>query len=265
MIHKLLNLTRNLFVLDVESTGTNVQTDRIIELGFQQFNADGLVKEYTTRINPGIPIPPSSTKIHHITDADVAGKPTFKQLAESFARGFKDCDFAGKRVTFDLQILASEVQRAGVSWSIDDARLIDADRLEALLNPRSLSHLYKKYTGEDLKDAHGALTDVKATTVVLEAQMAQMIFDKTEGLPRDVATLHALSFPGFIDLGQKFRFVNGIPCFSQWGKYANRPMKDADVGYWDFIIRSDFGADVKALAGNAKLGKFPVQEKGVQR
>jgi DNA polymerase-3 subunit epsilon len=289
MIHSLLNLTRSLFVLDTETTGLDTAKDRIVELAFQQFDATGLVKEWRSLVNPGIPIPASAVKMHRITDehmtrcrncgapkgadhpntsyiATADGSlnceafkpvPTFKQLAANLAKGLVDCDYAGKRVTFDLQILAAEFARAGISWIVGDARIVDADRLEALLNPRSLGHLYKKYTGEDLKDAHGALTDVKATTIVIEHQMSQMIFDRTDGLPHDLNALHTLSFPGFIDLGGKFRMVDGVPCFTQWGKYANKPMTMADVSYWDWVLRESFPADVKRLASAAKLGKFP--------
>jgi DNA polymerase III subunit epsilon len=253
VIHKLLNLTRNLFTIDVESTGVDVQNDRIIEIGFQQFNDAGLVKEYTTRINPGIPIPPASTAVHHITDDDVKAKPTFKQLAESFARGFKDCDYAGKRVTFDLQMLTSEFARAKVSWTLGDARIVDADQLERLLVPRSLSHLYKKYTGEDMQDAHSALADVQSTTIVIEKQL------QTAGaidLPRNLDALHKLQFGNMIDLGGKFKFINGVACVA-FGKWNGKPMTVVDTSYWDWLIKSEFSDEVKALASNAKLGIYP--------
>lgn len=275
MLHKLLNLTRPLIVVDTETTGVDVQKECIIEIGFQIWTAEGLTKEYRTLVNPGLPIPPASTEIHGITDEHVRSCrvcrsvascacaegfrpwPTFKQLAPNLSIGFKDCDYAGKNVRFDLQILAAEFARNGIQWTIGDARIVDADRLEALLNKRSLSHLYKKYTGRDLEDAHSALVDVQATTIVIEYQMQATIFDQSEGLPRDVAKLHELSFPGMIDLEGKFRFVDGIPCFTRWGKYAGKPMTVADNGYWDWILKNDFSAEAKAIAGRAKMRKYP--------
>src|SRR5665213_1290422 len=104
MIHELLHLTRPLFVLDVEATSVDVQTARIVEIAFARFEAGGLTKEWSTRINPSVPIPASATKVHGITDADVADKPTFKQLAANLAKGFSDCDFGGQNVRYDLRV-----------------------------------------------------------------------------------------------------------------------------------------------------------------
>lgn len=289
MIHQLLNLTRPLIVVDTETTGIDTKADRIVELAFQVWTPEGLLKEYRTLVNPLVPIRPSSTEVHHIGDVDFVncrtcgfalaghpvgasdectdhscieprGWPTFKQLAPNLAVGFKDCDYAGKNVRFDLRILMSEFARVGVPWSIGNAKIVDIDRLEAWLNKRSLSHLYRKYIGRKLEGAHGALTDVQASTAVIVGQMsstAQNEDEEGQRLPSDLGELHALQFPGMIDLEGKFQFVDGIPCFTLWGKYAGKPMTAADNGYWDFILKSDFSVEVKALAANAKMGKFP--------
>lgn len=288
MIHQLFNLTRPLIVFDTETTGTDTVNDRIVELAFQVWTAEGLQKEYRTLVNPGISIPAEVTEIHGIKDDDFLlcrtcafpllghpigasdecvdhdcveprGWPTFKQLASNIVIGFTGCDFAGKNIRFDLRILAAEMQRAGQAWNYADARVIDADRLEALLNPRSLSHLYKKYTDKELEDAHSALVDVQASTTVLEYQMQWHGVDG-EPLPRDIDALHELQWTGWIDSEGSFRFVNGVPCFGRWGKHAGKPMNKVDVGYYDFILKGMFSAEVKTIAANAKMGKFPVQK-----
>lgn len=282
MIHTLLSLSRPLFVIDTETTGINPKTDRIIELGFQRWETSGMTKEWRTLVNPRVSIPASTSKVHGIYDADVAEAINFSQLAANLAKGFADCDFAGKNVRFDLRIVAAEMQRAGVEWSYSDARIIDIDRLEQLAVPRDLESMHAKYVktmcvscggkgwreatdgakcGECRGDgtvslphdgAHGALSDVRASMAVICAQL-----EAHAVLPRDLNLLHALQWPGMIDMDGKFRFVEGVPCFTQWGKYASKPMKAADVGYWDFILKSDFSSEVKALASAAKLGKFP--------
>lgn len=282
MIHELLNLTRPLFVIDCETTGTDVQKDRIIELGVQRWEASGLTKEWRSRINPTIPIPRESIEVHHITDAMIQGcqacggnrpgspiepgtpngmmcsctafkpAPTFKQLAPNLIIGFKDCDYAGKNVRFDLRILMAEFLRAEVEWHYLGARIVDAERLEQLAVPRSLSHLYEKYTGQKLAGAHGALTDVQASAIVIEAQLTEHV-----QLPRDLGALHALQWPGWIDGDGKFKFIRGVASVGQWGKYAGWPMKSVPSDYWSFILKNDFSADVKQLAKDAKLGKFP--------
>jgi DNA polymerase-3 subunit epsilon len=235
-------------------------------------------------INPLVPISAEVSAIHGITDAKVQSCqlchgieprethdeavsdhsfkpwPIFKQLAPSLAKGFSDCDFAGKKVRYDLQIMDHEMRRAGQPWSYAGARIIDADRLEQLAEPRSLSHLYKKYTGKDHEGAHGALADVRASSEVIIAQL-----ERYDVLPRDLTALHELSWPGWIDGEGKFRYINGVACFSQWGKFANRPMRDPEVNrpgrngqtYWDFILTGTFSEGVKELARAAKLGKFP--------
>lgn len=279
MIHTLLNLTRPLFVVDCETTGVDAQNDRIIEIGFQEWNADGMVKEWRSLVNPGVPIPAASVAIHHIdpTIMDKCSKcygekdshgsspsvcdtfhpiPFFRQLAANLAKGFSNCDFAGKNVRFDLRILSAEMARAGVEWSYVGARIVDAERLEQLAVPRSLSHLYEKYAGHKHDGAHGALSDVRASTTVIVHQLQTHL-----SLPQNLDALHRLQWPGWIDSEGKFRFVNGIACFSQWGKHANKPMASVDPSYWKFILDKDFSADVKAIARAAKLGQFPVEAK----
>ena len=255
MIHELLKLDRPLFVVDTETTGVDTNRDRIVELGVQEWDSTGILKEWRWLVNPGVPIPDKVRAIHGISDEDVKLWPTFKQIAPYIAAGFVNCDFGGKNVRFDLRLLASEMRRAGVEWSYGTARILDAERLEQLAIPRTLSHLYKKYTGEELEGAHGALNDVRASSIVIVGQL-----QTHETLPRDLDTLHAAQWPGWIDPDGKFRFVDGVACFGQWGKYANMPMTKADTGYWDWILTNDFPPDVKALARQAKLGKFPTMK-----
>lgn len=277
MIHTILNLTRPLFVIDAETTGVDPKNDRIVELGFQQWGPEGLVKEWRSLVNPGVPIPASATKVHGITDVTVKGCrvcgqdtggtdahamlgdnphtfapwPTFKQLAANLAKGLVDCDFAGKNVRFDLRILAAEMARAGQAWSYAGARVVDAERLEALAIPRSLSHLHEKYIGVKHDGAHGALSDVRASTTVIVKQL-----EAHATLPRDLDALHEAQWPGWLCEGGEFRMVDGVAT-CQFGKWRGKAMRDIPVDYFDWLLRSDFPADVKALAGAAKLGRFP--------
>lgn len=280
-LSKILPLKRPLVVFDLETTGVDTRTARIVEIGFQMFypkSEDRPVKEYRTLVNPGVPIPAETTEVHKISAEsfakcrDCGGLlpssacpqhetsacrpwPTFKDLALNLAKGFTDVDLAGKNVKrFDLPILVAEFGRVGVLWSPLGARIIDVERIEQIAVPRTLSDLYEKYTGQKMDDAHQALADVRGTTTVLEHQLQQ----HQTRLPRDLDALHALQWPGMIDLEGKFRFNDdGVPCFSSWGKYSGQPMRNADTGYWDFILGKDFAAETKAIAANAKLGVFP--------
>lgn len=331
-LHQLLRLTRPLIVVDVETTGIDPKEARIVELGFQVWTAEGMTKEWRSLINPGVPIPQETTKVHGIGDGtfkkcakcgriieeharethfsehltpnpsdvtkSVMGQstmlgdplcerfrpwPTFAQLAPNLARGFSGCDFAGKNVRYDLRVLAVEFGRAGVAWSYMNSRIVDAERLEQLGEPRHLSNLYEKHVGhlctecgktrgdgnhdsgmidyshafkgKKLEDAHQALADVRATTEVIVAQLR-----KYATLPRDLDALHAAQWPHLadaIDVDGKFKFVSGVPYVGNWGKWANCPMSRVDVGYWKFILGADFSADVKKLASDALMGVFP--------
>jgi DNA polymerase-3 subunit epsilon len=252
MIPQILPLTRPLIVFDLETTGTDTDKHRIVQFGFQLYTAEGLVKEYECLVNPGTPIPPEVTEVHGISDADVADALTFAQLAPNLAPHFVDCDFGGKNVRFDLRMFEAEMRRAGVSWNYATARIIDAERLEQLAVPRSLSHLYKKYTGEELVGAHGALADVRASAAVIFHQLSV----HKEVLPLDLDKLHELQWPGRIDLEGKFVFKNGVAT-CMFGKYRGHRMTAIPPDYWRFILKSDFSAEIKALANNALRGLYP--------
>lgn len=285
MLHELLNLTRPLIVLDCETTGLNPQKDRIVEFAFQAWNGDGLEKEFRTLVNPEVPMPRGAEGVHGITDAmlqacSTCGQaqewhappdppdacqfkpwPRFKQLAKAVATGFVGCDFAGKNVRFDLRMVAAEMARAGVEWSYANAVIIDADRLEALGDPRSLTHLVKKHLNEDMADdAHSALGDVRWTARLIAGQLKSY-----PNLPRNLEALHKAQWPDWIDSSGMFRYVDGIACFGRWGKHAGRPMNHPEVlrpgrdgkTYYDFIVGADFPPDVKHLAREALAGRFP--------
>ena len=283
--HELLTLTRPLHVIDVETTGLNVETDRIVEIGFQTWTAQGLKHEWRSYVNPGIPI--LNIADHHVTDDDVTLKcwkcqryleehrqypgnvalnpledcvewravPKFAQIAERLAAGFSDCDFAGKNVRFDLGIMLAEMKRAFVKWSFIGAAVIDADRLEAIGEPRRLADLYKKHLGREMTDAHHALEDVRATTDVLQIQLQKY----KQVLSNDVRLLHELQWPGWITSGGEFRFDREGIARCHFGKHRYTAMRYIPGGYWDWILRSDFPDDVRALAMDALKGKFPTR------
>jgi DNA polymerase-3 subunit epsilon len=279
MIHQLLNLTRPLFVLDVETTGLDVQTARIVEIGFQEWTAEGMIREWRSLVNPGVPIPEAATAVHRITDAmmkscQVCGGtriehpvesfpsgqvgtclefhivPTFKQLASSLASGFRDCDFAGKNVRIDLRLLTAEIRRAGQIWSYAGARIVDVDRLEQLAVPRDLGALHEKYVGRKHDGAHGALADARAAATVIAKQL-----EAHAALPRDLDALHAAQWPGWLTSAGEFRMIDGVAMI-MFGKHRGR-MTDVPRDYWDWILGEAFPDDVKALATRALMGEFP--------
>lgn len=277
MLSNLLKITRPLIVCDVETTGT-APGSRIIQLGFQVHRPDGVIDEWKSLVNPGMKIPPAITKITGITDAMMAGCrvcgrfqaqhtaedahgrcegfksiPTFAQIAPRLVKGFTDCDFAGKNIRFDLERLSEEFSRTSTHWSYAGARILCADALERILEPRDLSSLYRRRVGKEPIDAHDALADVRMTTGLIEVQLS-LLNGKT------LDDLHEQSWPGFLDAGGKFRLRDGEGVV-MFGKHREQKMSSVPADYWRWLVRSEFPADVKSIAERALRGEFPPYQK----
>ena len=167
-----LNLRKPIIFFDLETTGTNIMHDRIVELSYVKIYPNGDEEEKTRRLNPEMPIPPQSTAIHHITDEDVKNEPTFKQIAKDLLRIFEGCDIAGFNSNkFDVPLLMEEFLRAGLNFDISRRRFIDVQTIFHKMEQRTLVAAYKFYCGKDLDNAHSALADTRATYDVLKAQL----------------------------------------------------------------------------------------------
>lgn len=282
MLHTVLNLTRPLVIFDLETTGVRVDSARIVEMAFRIYTAEGTTKHWRSLVNPGIPIPPETTETHHIKDSDMVGCrlcgqhssshpvpdsegggagnacpefkpiPFFKDIAETIAKGFSNCDFGGKNIRFDLQVLDAEMRRNRQPWSYEGAAVLCADRFEQIGEPRSLSALYKKHTGKDLVGAHSALVDVDASIEV----MVQQLTKYATALPRNLRSLHELQWPGWIDAEGKFRFKGNEPVIT-FGKHNGTPMRQVPRSYWTWIAGNDFSPEIKRIAEEAAKGNFP--------
>lgn len=166
-----LNLKNPLVFFDLETTGTNITTDRIIELAYVKVFPNGKTEEKDIYINPGMPIPPASTAVHHITDEMVADKPLFKDVARNIAKVFEGADIAGFNSNrFDVPLLIEELLRAGVNLDISKRKFVDVQTIYHIMEPRTLKAAYKFYCGAPLVDAHSALADTRATYEVFKAQ-----------------------------------------------------------------------------------------------
>ena len=249
MIEKLLPLSRPIVVFDLETTGPNSRTDRIVEVAGVKIYPDGRRETWVRRLNPGVPIPPASTAIHGIGDADVAGLPRFAEVAQEVARFFEGCDLAGFNITgFDLTVLRLEFLRAGVAFELSGRRLLDAQRIFFGREPRHLSAAARFYCHAEHEGAHGALADAEMTLRVLVGQ-----FEKYGDLPRSVDELHALYCAGLdqdMDPEGRFRVVNGEPTVN-FGKNRGRTLKEMsrlEPGFLRWVINGDFSAPVKEIA-----------------
>ena len=180
-----LNLKNPLVFFDLETTGINIVTDRIVEISYLKVNVDGSEVSKTMRVNPERPIPEEATRVHGISDADVADCPTFKQIARSLANEIEGCDLAGFNSNrFDIPLLVEEFLRAGVDIDLSKRKMIDVQTIFHKKEQRTLSAAYKFYCGLDLDNAHSAEADTRATYEVLKAQL-----DRYPDLENDMGAL----------------------------------------------------------------------------
>jgi len=244
-----LTLERPLVVYDTETTGTNARIDRIVEIACVKLHPDGRREQYVRRLNPGIPIPPTSTAIHGITDADVAAAPRFRDVAAGLAAFLEGADLGGYNITgFDLPVLRAEFLRAGVPFDISERRLVDAQRIFFAREPRHLAAAARFYCQTDHAGAHGALADAEMTLRVLEGQL-----ERYADLPSTVPELHETFCAGLdqdMDPEGRFRMVNGEPTVN-FGKNRGRLLRDLsreEPGFLRWILKGDFSEPVKEIA-----------------
>lgn len=259
-----IQLDRPLAVFDIESTGLNRQTDRIIDLAIIKLMPDGSREQKTYRVNPGIPIPAESSAIHGITDDDVKDCPAFEAVAQQVADFIGDADLGGFNIIhFDIPMLLAEFARAGIAFSIDDRRTIDSQRIFHRKEPRDLSAALQFYCGRDHEGAHSAFDDVEATIDVLNGQ-----FERYEDLPTSPDELDEFCNPrdpNWIDRTGRLKWNENDEPVINFGKNANRRLKDLALlegGFLKWILKSDFPLDTKEIIRDALNGKFPARKQG---
>jgi DNA polymerase III subunit epsilon len=239
-----LQLKRPLAVIDLETTGTNVATDRIIEIAIIKVMPDKTTVSKVKRINPGMPIPASSTAIHGINDADVKDAPTFKQAANELRQFMEHCDIAGYNSNrFDIPLLVEEFLRAGLEFDVKDRKFVDVQKIFHLMEKRTLSAAYKFYCDKSLENAHSAEADALATYEILEAQLLRY-----EQLQPEVEPLADFTKEDeYVDFARRMVMQAGQEVFN-FGKYKGRAVRDVlkiEPQYYDWMMKADFPLNTK--------------------
>lgn len=260
-----LNLKIPVCFFDLETTGTNVTQDRIIEIAVIKMMPGGELIRKHNLVHPGIPIPAESTAVHGITDADVADKPSFKELAKEYARFMEGCDLSGFNILkFDVPVLIEEFLRAGVDFDYARRQIIDSQRIFHLMEKRTLSAALKFYCDRDIQDAHSADADAAAAMDVLISQVSRYDGQPvTDGLGHSLGTisndmhrLGELATRGMVDLaGRMVRDDKGEIIFN-FGKHRNRPVAQvlrSEPSYYDWMMNGDFSLDTKRKLTEIKL------------
>ena len=248
-----LNLKNPIVFFDLETTGTNINSDRIVEICYLKVYPNGNEEAKTMRINPGMHIPEEATAVHGIHDEDVKDCPTFKEVARNIARDIEGCDLAGFNSNrFDIPVLAEEFLRAGVDIDLGRHKFVDVQVIFHKMEQRTLSAAYKFYCGKNLEDAHTAEADTRATYEVLMAQL-----DRYPELKNDVNFLSEYSsFNRNVDFAGRMVYNDvGVEVFN-FGKYKGTPVAEVlkkDPGYYSWILNSDFTLNTKAMLTKIRL------------
>lgn len=243
-----LKLTRPLVFFDLETTGINIGTDRIVEISYYKVFPNGNAEGKTLRVNPGMPIPAEATAVHGITDEDVRDCPRFEQIAPEIAAVIEDSDLAGYNSNFfDVPLLAEEMLRAKVNIDLKQKKLVDAFAIFKKQEPRNLTAAYKFYCGKNLDDAHSAQADTMATYEVLMAQL-----ERYEDVPDTVEALdeYTRGQVQFADFAGRIAYdAEGKEIFN-FGKHKGLRVKDVfrrDPSYYAWLMNTDFPAYTKQV------------------
>lgn len=249
-----LNLKNPIVFFDLETTGTNINSDRIVEICYLKIHPNGNEESKTMRINPEMHIPETASAVHGIYDADVADCPRFKDVAASIAKDIEGCDLGGFNSNrFDIPVLAEEFLRAGVDIDMSRRKFIDVQVIYHKLEQRTLSAAYKFYCNKNLEDAHTAEADTRATYEVLKAQLDRY----PDVLQNDVTFLADYSsYNRNVDFAGRMVYDDkGVEVFN-FGKYKGIPVAEVlrkDPGYYSWILQGDFTLNTKQMLTKIRI------------
>jgi DNA polymerase-3 subunit epsilon len=261
-----LNLTKPLAFFDLETTGINVGSDRIVEISIVRVSLDNSTEILTKKVNPTIPIPEFSSKIHGIYDKDVAGCPTFKELAPQLAQFLTNCDLAGFNSNkFDVPVLVEEFLRADIDFDLRNRKLIDVQNIFHIMEPRNLSAAYKFYCDKPLHNAHSAEADTIATYEIFKAQLeryqgVEQVDDKgnkTIPVKNDMAVLSTLTARNRnADLAGRIIFNDKDQEVFAFGKHKDKTVREVfekEPSYYNWMMQGDFPLYTKKIITQIRL------------
>jgi DNA polymerase III subunit epsilon len=264
-----LNLKRPVAFFDIESTGTNVVKDRIVEICIYKVFPDGKSQTKVRRINPGIPIPPEVTAIHGISDADVADEPSFSRIARSMYDFLKDCDLAGYNSNkFDVPMLIEEFLRSNIEFNLKNRNLIDVQNIFHKMEPRTLKAAYKFYCQKELINAHSAEADTMATYEILVSQIERYENAELQGedgkayfpVKNDMKALGEFSYNHKnADLVGHIVFnAHGAETFN-FGKHKGKTVEEVfqkEPQYYDWMMNAEFPLYTKNIIKEIRFRGF---------
>jgi DNA polymerase III subunit epsilon len=251
-----LKLKRQIAFLDLETTGINISTDRIVEISVLKISPNGKEEWMSTRVNPEMAIPPKSTAIHDIKDEDVEKAPTFREIANNLAAFLEGCDLAGyNAIKFDIPVLAEEFLRVNIDFNFRKRRYVDVQVIFHKKEQRTLAAAYQFYCKKELVGAHGSKSDTTATFEVLKSQL-----DRYKDLENDVEKLADYSsYNSIVDFaGRIILDENGVEVFN-FGKHKGKSVDHVfteEPSYYSWMMNGDFPLYTKKVLTEIKLRSF---------
>lgn len=242
-----LHLDKPLAFFDLETTGTNIFRDRIVEIAILKMNPDGTEETFHSRVNPEVEIPYEASAVHGIFAKDLEDKPRFAELASQIIEFLKDADLSGyNALRFDIPVLLEEFLRCGIDFDMNKRRFVDVQVIFHRMEERTLKAAYRFFCGKELTDAHSALADTKATAEVLEAQI-----ERYPQLINSIDFLHEFTnIRKNADWEGKFTLDSqGNPVFT-FGKHKGKTVQQAFIeepGYYRWMMERDFLLSTKAM------------------
>src|SRR5687767_12992416 len=240
----MLQLKKPLAIIDLETTGVNLGSDRIVEIAIVKVQTDGTRLIKRKLLNPEIPISTISRELHGISNEMVKDAPTFKQVANEIKQFLDNCDLAGYNSNrFDIPLLAEEFLRVGLEFDFSHRRLVDVQKIFHMMEQRTLGAAYKFYCNKNLEGAHGAEADAQATYEVLEAQVKRY---NQLGTTVD-SILKCIGEEQIVDFARRFCIENGVEVFN-FGKYKGRPVAEVlktEPQYYDWMMKGEFPLHTK--------------------
>ncbi|MDD3687648.1 MAG: 3'-5' exonuclease [Bacteroidales bacterium] len=235
-----MKLSKPIVFFDLETTGINTATDRIVEISLLKIFPNGTEQTKTIRVNPEMPIPPKATEVHGISDDDVKDCPTFKMIAKELVSMLSDADIGGYNSNkFDIPLLAEEFLRAETDFDLKKRNFVDAMVIFMKKEPRNLEAAYKFYCNKELKDAHSAFADTKATYEVFMAQL-----EKYPDIGENIEQISTFSSHNVnADFAGRLVYDENNTIIVNFGKYKGMSLESVfkkDPSYYDWVQRGDF-------------------------
>ena len=223
---------------DIESTGVDTTTAKIVSLCCIKVDKDGNSDQKYIVVNPEVEIPQISIDVHGITNEEVKDKPTFKQYAKGIHKFIDGCILGGHNIlNYDMALLYEEFKRAGIEWDWKGHKVADTQQMEWLVNKRSLEACYERYTGKKLEGSHNAVNDVKATIEVLKGQSEKYGIKDIEHF----CEYSLQETQPSLDVHRKILINEYGELYFPFGKYKGETVQSVyqkDIGYMNWFTKT---------------------------